>query len=79
MDMQVTVMIFGQLTDIIKSNTLTLVGTTDTKSLLDALKKQYPALEKAKYILAVDKLTVKENTNLKDGSIVALLPPFSGG
>ena len=71
--------IFGRLTDIIKSNTLTLTGTTDTKGLVDELKKQYPALSQAKYILAVDKQTVTENTILKDGSIVALLPPFSGG
>jgi len=77
--MHVKVMIFGQLTDIIKSNTLTLTGTTDTKCLVDELKKQYPALNQAKYILAVDKQTVTENTILKDGSIVALLPPFSGG
>ncbi len=77
--MQVKVKIFGQLTDIIKSNTLTLTGTTDTKGLVDELKKRYPALSQAKYILAVDKQTVTENTILKDGSIVALLPPFSGG
>ena len=77
--MQVKVKIFGQLTDIIKTNTLTLTGTTDTKSLVDELKKQYPALGLAKYILAVDKQTVTQNTVLKDGSIVALLPPFSGG
>ena len=77
--MQIKVMIFGQLTDIIKSNTLTLTGTADTKDLMDELKKQYPALSQAKYILAVDKQTVTENTILKDGSIVALLPPFSGG
>ena len=77
--MQVKVMIFGQLTDIIRSNTLTLTGTTDTKGLMEDLKKQYPALSQAKYILAVDKQTITENTILKDGSIVALLPPFSGG
>ena len=72
-------MIFGQLTDIIKSSTLTLIDTTDTKNLVGELKKQFPALDQAKYILAVDKQTVTENTILKDGSIVALLPPFSGG
>ncbi len=77
--MQVKVMIFGQLTDIIKSSTLTLIDTTDTKNLVGELKKQFPALDQAKYILAVDKQTVTENTILKDGSIVALLPPFSGG
>ena len=72
-------MIFGQLTDIFKSNMLTLAGTADTKSLLEELKKQFPALGEAKYILAVDKQTVVENTILKHGSVVALLPPFSGG
>ena len=77
--MQVRVMIFGQLTDIIKSNTLTLTDTGDTKSVLDELKKRYPALGQAKFILAVDKQTITENTILKDGSIIALLPPFSGG
>jgi molybdopterin synthase sulfur carrier subunit len=77
--MQVKVMIFGQLTDIVKSSTLTLTGTADTRSLVDELKRQFPALGQAKYILAVDKQRVTENTILKDGSIVALLPPFSGG
>ena len=72
-------MIFGQLTDIVKSNILTLTGTADTRSLLAELKNQFPALGEAKYILAVDKQTVTENTILKDGSVVALLPPFSGG
>ena len=77
--MKVKVMIFGQLTDIVKGNSLTLSNTSDTKSLLTELTRQFPALSQAKYILAVDKQTVTENTTLKDGSIVALLPPFSGG
>ena len=77
--MQVKVMIFGQLTDIVKSNSIMLTGTADTRSLVDELKRQFPALCQAKYLLAVDKQTVTENTILKDGSIVALLPPFSGG
>ena len=72
-------MIFGQLTDIVKSNTLTLTGIADTKSLVDELKRQFPALGDAKYLLAVNKQTITANTTLKEGSIVALLPPYSGG
>ena len=77
--MKIQVMIFGQLTDIVNGNTLTLSGIADTDNLVKELNKQYPALAQAKYIIAVDKQTVTTNTNLKDGSTVALLPPFSGG
>lgn len=72
-------MIFGQLTDIVNSNMITLADIADTNNLVNELKRQYPLLNQAKYIIAVDKQTVTENTTLKDGSTVALLPPFSGG
>jgi molybdopterin synthase sulfur carrier subunit len=39
----------------------------------------YPSLADAKYLIAVDKQTVTGNTILKEGSMIALLPPFSGG
>ena len=72
-------MIFGQLTDIINSNELTLTtGIADTNSLVSELNKRYPALAGTKYMMAVNKQTVTANTILKEDSIVALLPPFSG-
>ncbi len=77
--MQIRIIIFGQLTDIIKSSRLTLNDVADTNSLLSELHKLYPSLADAKYMMAVDKQTVIGNTILKEGSIVALLPPFSGG
>ena len=77
--MQIRIMIFGQLTDIINSNTLTLTDIADTNSLVSELNKRYPALADTKYMMAVDKQTVTANTILKEDSIVALLPPFSGG
>jgi len=72
-------MIFGQLSDIINSNELTLTGIADTNSLVSELNKRYPALAGTKYMMAVNKQTVTANTILKEDSIVALLPPFSGG
>ncbi len=77
--MQIKIMVFGQLTDVINSSEITLNGNADTDSLLCELKKLYPALADAKYMIAVDKQTITENTILNDGSTIALLPPFSGG
>jgi molybdopterin synthase sulfur carrier subunit len=77
--MQIRIMIFGQLTDIINSSTLTLTDIADTNSLENELNKLYPALAASKYIMAVNKQTVITNTVLKEGNTVALLPPFSGG
>ena len=77
--MQVRIMIFGQLTDIINTSTLTLTDIVDTNSLVNELNKLYPALVGSNYIMAVNKQTIATNTILKEDSIVALLPPFSGG
>jgi len=77
--MPIRIMIFGQLTDIINSSTLTLTNIADTNSLVSELNKRYPALAGTRYMMAVNKQTVTVNTVLKEDSIVALLPPFSGG
>ena len=77
--MELRIMIFGKLTDVINSSTLTLNGIADTNSLVRELHKRYPSLANTKYMMAVNKQTVITNTILKEDSIVALLPPFSGG
>lgn len=77
--MQIQIIIFGQLTDIINTSTLTLTNVADTNSLVNELNKLYPALADRKYMIAVDKKAITENTILQQGATVALLPPFSGG
>lgn len=77
--MEVQVIIFGQLTEIFKTNSVTLEGVKDTNELTRELKKRYPALADARYLVAVNKQAVTGNVILKEGSTVALLPPFSGG
>jgi molybdopterin synthase sulfur carrier subunit len=76
--MPVNVIIFGRLTDIAGSS-LALENIEDTNSLVKRLHILYPALADSKYAIAVDKKVVNENTTLTENSIVALLPPFSGG
>jgi molybdopterin synthase sulfur carrier subunit len=77
--MQIRILIFGKLADIVNASTLTLTGIADTNSLVNELNKRYPALADCKYIMAVDKQTITTNTILKGESTIALLPPFSGG
>ena len=72
-------MIFGQLSDIVNSHELTLTGISDTNSLVSELNNRYPLLAGSRYVMAVNKQTITANTVLNDDSIVALLPPFSGG
>lgn len=77
--MKVKVMIFGRLTDIVGSSTLSMadVGTTD--ELIKQMNKRYPALVNSKFAIAVNRQVINEPVRLDDNSIVALLPPSSGG
>jgi sulfur-carrier protein len=77
--MQVQVSLFGQLTEITGNNTIVVNDVPDTDELVKAVNKLYPAMAGIKYIIAVDKKTIRENTALYTLTSVALLPPFSGG
>ena len=76
--MSVKIILFGKLADIAGSS-VSVDKVLDTDSLVDSLNKQYPELATTKYIIAVDKQVITENTVLNKKSMVALLPPFSGG
>jgi len=77
--MSVTIILFGQLTDIAGSETITVEQVGDTDSLTVAVNQLYPAMAGIKYMIAVNKKVVKENTAINASSNLVLLPPFSGG
>lgn len=77
--MRVKVLIFGQLTDITGLSEIDLYDISDRDELIKTLNQRYPGLTGSKYAIAVDKKVINENTPLIDNSIIALLPPFSGG
>jgi molybdopterin synthase sulfur carrier subunit len=76
--MSINVILFGRLAEI-AGNSVSLNGVTDTDSLINDLHKIYPALAESYYVIAVNKQVIKSNTLLNENSVVALLPPFSGG
>ena len=76
--MQINIIIFGQLCDLLGEN-LILDDIADTDGLTTVLTQKYPGLSDSKYMIAVNKKLVTGNTLLTNNSTVALLPPFSGG
>ena len=76
--MSIHIILFGRLADI-AGNSVFINDVADTDSLINALHNTYPALAEAKYVIAVNKQVVASNTLLHENTVVALLPPFSGG
>ena len=76
--MSVKIILFGKLADI-AGGSVSIDNVADTDSLVNVLHKNYPEIANAKYVIAVDKQVITENTVLNKKSMVALLPPFSGG
>ena len=77
--MSINITLFGQIADITGSGSLALKRVADTDEMVAELTLLYPALKQLKYAVAVDKKIIRQNTPLTSDSVVALLPPFSGG
>jgi molybdopterin converting factor small subunit len=77
--MKINVLTFGQVTDIINQSSLEVGDIADVNGLKQMLEEKYEQLKGIKYAIAVDKKIVSGNAPLQDKSVVALLPPFSGG
>jgi molybdopterin synthase sulfur carrier subunit len=77
--MKINLIIFGRLTDLTGKSTMVLSDIPDTNTLVKQLHELYPLLAVNKYVVAVDRRIISDNTILKENSTVALMPPFSGG
>ena len=81
--MQVTVLFFARLRDVVGNSELTRdlpTGTTN-EMLWNLLTEEFKELKKYNDIVSVAVNTEYSNTNqiLRDGDEVAFLPPVSGG
>jgi molybdopterin converting factor small subunit len=61
--MSVKIILFGKLAEI-AGGSVSVDNVADTDSLINALEKEYPEFTKTKYLIAVDKQVIKENTVL---------------
>ena len=77
--MQVHLTLFGQLADITGRTEMMLHDVPDTETLIKTLHDMYPSLANSKYVIALNKKVIRENTILSGDNNIALLPPFSGG
>jgi len=77
--MKINVKIFGQLVEITGTDNLSFDNIQDTDQLMERLHSLFPSLREASFACAVNLRIIRTNTHLLDNSMVALLPPFSGG
>ena len=77
--MNINILLFGRLTEILGESKLHMDDVADTHSLSQRLSAQYPGLAQIKYQIAVNQEIIHGNKPLTDGMTVALMPPFSGG
>ncbi len=71
--------VFGQLTDIIREENISVEKVADVNGLKNHLNIRYPALAEKTFVIAVNKKITHENIPLTADAEIALLPPFSGG
>lgn len=77
--MQVNVIFFGVLSDVVGQNTLTIQNTDNITDLKSKLITNYPDLKNYTYRMAVNQQIVEDNHRFFNNDTVAIMPPFAGG
>ncbi len=79
--MKLRIMYFAKLRDLASTSDETVVyGGQTVSDLMETLMKTHPGLLNAgKIMFAVNEQFVSPSAKLKDGDVVALLPPLNGG
>ncbi|MBB6502355.1 MoaD/ThiS family protein [Pedobacter cryoconitis] len=77
--MNIEVLLFGRLAELLGSERLHLEAVADTDAVCSQLEGLCPALKQLNYQIAVNHMIIHDNQWLTDGMTVALMPPFSGG
>ncbi len=77
--MKITVLFFGALIEAVGGEKMDMHEMLDTEALQRFIIQKFPPLKSKTYRIAVNKTLIQNNTLLKEGDVIALLPPFSGG
>ena len=77
--MEIKVLLFGSLTDIVGATEM-IVDTENTiQSLRKKVTNKFPGMKNKIYAIAINSEITSEEKELKEGDEVAFMPPFAGG
>lgn len=77
--MNINVILFGQLADVVGKSVLTVNNCYDTESIKKKVIKEFPALAHYEFLISIDKKIARNNQKLEGKNEIAFLPPFAGG
>jgi molybdopterin synthase sulfur carrier subunit len=77
--MVIKILSFGMLNGILPEEITFQNDGVDLELFQAYLMKNYPSITQYSYSIAVNNSIVNQNVELKNGDVIALMPPFSGG
>ena len=77
--MKVKILFFGILREATGKQEMTLNDINDSETLQNHLTSLIPGLKDYTFRLAINQEFIDSNCTLKEGDIVAVMPPFAGG
>lgn len=77
--MKINILFFGQLTEKVGSSSISIDNPGSISKLKAELLSRFPALQTATFSIALNNVLIAEETTIPDNSIIAFMPPFSGG
>jgi molybdopterin converting factor small subunit len=77
--MVIKILAFGMLNGILPEEITFQNEGIDLELVKAYLMKNHPSITQFSYSVAVNHAIVNQNVELKNGDVIALMPPFSGG
>jgi len=77
--MKVKILFFGILREAVGKQEMVINDINDSETLQNHLISLIPGLTNYRFRLAINQEFIDSNCTLKEGDIVAVMPPFAGG
>lgn len=77
--MKVKILFFGILREVAGKQEMILKDINDSETLQNHLTSLIPSLKDYTFRMSINQEFIDSNCTLKEGDIVAVMPPFAGG
>jgi len=77
--MKVKILFFGILSEAAGKQEMILNDISDSETLRNHLTSLIPGLKNYTFRMALNQEFIDSNCALKDGDVIAMMPPFAGG